>query len=238
MGSVAVAAPLMYLARDVSALLSNVDRMRLVDMVGVKYIILAKDEDTIAQSLNIKKVFEWGKFEVFENLDVMPRVALISNYEGPPDVFGETPKTPKEVADREKQRRSLIFQKLLAPDFDYKNKVILEKPSPISPQFGPGTADVVSYSPEEVVVKTQSDQPKLLFLSDNWFPGWKAKVDGDETPILRADYTFRAVPLTPGEHLVRFYYDPISFKVGLAVSVASLGFLGLLLLTKNKFFEK
>jgi len=76
-------------------------------------------------------------------------------------------------------------------------------------------------------VRTSSDQPKLLFLSDNFYPGWKAKVDGDETEILRADYTFRAVPLAPGEHTVRFYYDSNIFN--LAVLITVLGLIGIIL---------
>ena len=66
--------------------------------------------------------------------------------------------------------------------------------------------------------------------------GWKAQVDGEETPILRADYTFRAVPLIPGEHLVRFYYDPWTFKLGLGISLASLGFLAFYAL-RSKIFN-
>ena len=119
----------------------------------------------------------------------------------------------------------MIPQKLLRDDFDWRSVIILEKPSPISAQFGPGTAQIVEYKPTEVVVKTQSREPKILFLSDNFYAGWKATVDGDETEIFRANYTFRAVPLTGKEHEVRFYYDSWVFKVGLTISFVSLGIL-------------
>ena len=64
----------------------------------------------------------------------------------------------------------------------------------------------------------------MLVLSDMYYPGWKAFVDGEETKIYRADYTFRAIPLNAGTHQVEFVYDPISFKVGAGVTV--LGILG------------
>ncbi|MCR4324742.1 MAG: YfhO family protein [Candidatus Curtissbacteria bacterium] len=204
---------------DTATILGSEARRRLVDMVGVKYVIGKNSESELITKNNFKKVFEGNKYSVFENLQVVPRVMLASNYEGPPD-FKDDSLSDSEV---KKIRRSRIFEKLTRKDFDFRNTVILEEPSPISPQFGEGSAQITRYEPSEVVVKTRSEQPKLLVLSDNYFPGWKATVDGDEVKILRANYTFRAVPLTPGEHSVRFVYDPLSFKLGVIVSAVSLG---------------
>ena len=211
----------------VEEIMENKNKRKLIDMVGVKYLIATAGAAPVIEKQNFGKVFEDHNFAVFENLQVMPRVFLASNYEGPPQVGDEG----LSQKDAEKARRKLIPQKLLNDDFDFRNVLILEKPSPISAQFGPGTAEIVSYRPQEVVIKTKSDQPKLLFLSDNYYPGWKAEVDGEETQILRADYTFRAVPLIAGEHVVKFYYDSGSFKMGLLISLA--GILGIILLIRN-----
>ncbi|OGE02602.1 hypothetical protein A3G16_03710 [Candidatus Curtissbacteria bacterium RIFCSPLOWO2_12_FULL_41_16] len=210
-------------------LLGNPDRRRLIDMVGIKYVVALSDEGEVMSLYNFKKVFSDGKYAVFENLQVMPRVFLASNYEGPPPVEDEG----LRIKDEGKMRRRLIFQKLLDHDFDFRNVLILEKPSSISAQFGEGSAQIISYKPQEVVISTKSDQPKLLFLSDNYYPGWKARVDGEVTEILRADYTFRAVPLIPGEHVVRFYYDSEIFKLGILISAGSLGLLIFLILKKK-----
>ncbi|MEK9147210.1 MAG: YfhO family protein [Patescibacteria group bacterium] len=210
-------------------LIRDPNRRRLVDMVGVKYVLGKSDEERVMSLYSFKKVFAEGKYAVFVNQTVMPRAFLASNYEGPSDIFGSEPATDEERLRRKKERRKLIPQKLLRGDFDWRSVIILEKPSPISAQFGPGTAQIVEYKPTEVVVKTQSREPKILFLSDNFYPGWKATVDGDETEIFRANYTFRAVPLIGGEHEVRFYYDSWVFKVGLTISLVSLGLLGIIL---------
>jgi len=211
-------------------ILKSPNNRKLIDMLGIKYVI-AKDEDFRALGENnFKKVFDPSDdYAVFENLQVMPRAFLASNYEGPPqiDLSG---KTDEEI---KKERRKLIIKKLTSPNFNFRDVLILEEPSPISAQFGAGTAEILGYKPQEVIVKTKSDQPKLLFLSDNYYPGWKAQVDGEETQILRADYTFRAVPLIAGEHLVRFYYDSEVFKAGLGLSVMGLLALGYLFLKKN-----
>ena len=49
-------------------------------------------------------------------------------------------------------------------------------------------------------------------------------MDGEQTKIYRADYTFRAIPLNGGTHQVEFVYDPLSFKLGAAISI--LGIIG------------
>lgn len=59
-------------------------------------------------------------------------------------------------------------------------------------------------------------------LTDAYYPGWRALVDGRPAKIERADYYFRAVYLEGGKHTIEFVYDPLSFKVGLAISLASL----------------
>jgi uncharacterized membrane protein YfhO len=53
-----------------------------------------------------------------------------------------------------------------------------------------------------------------LVLDDLFYPGWKATVDGHETPILPADGLLRAVHLPAGLHAVRFHYDPESVRLG------------------------
>src|SRR3989344_832794 len=65
---------------------------------------------------------------------------------------------------------------------------------------------------------TRTDKPQMLFLSDNYYPGWKAYIDDKETKIFRANYTFRAIYLPEGSHLVKFVYQPLSFKVGVVIS--------------------
>ena len=137
---------------------------------------------------------------------------------------------------REAERRKLIFDKLLSFDFDFKNKLVLEVPSSVSPQFGVGSVEVLEYKPQNVVVKTSSNQPKLLFLSDNYFAGWEAEVDGNRVPILRSNYTFRSVALTPGEHTVRFFYENRNFKVGLILSGVSLMIIIVFLLKRPRLY--
>jgi uncharacterized membrane protein YfhO len=71
-------------------------------------------------------------------------------------------------------------------------------------------------------------------LTDSWYPGWIARVDGIETPIERADYIFRAVRLAPGEHRVEFEYRPASLQIGALISgVALLALFGVVVVSKR-----
>jgi len=62
----------------------------------------------------------------------------------------------------------------------------------------------------------------LLVLTDQFYPGWTATIDGQPAPIHRADYLFRGVLLPAGSHRVEFLYWPASFRIGATVSALAL----------------
>jgi uncharacterized membrane protein YfhO len=62
-------------------------------------------------------------------------------------------------------------------------------------------------------------------LSDLYYVGWRALVDGENEKVYKADYAFRAVPVEKGSHFVELIYDPWSFKLGLGTSACALAVL-------------
>ena len=56
----------------------------------------------------------------------------------------------------------------------------------------------------------------------SWDPGWKAAVDGEEVPLVRADLAFMGVSVPQGEHRVTLTYRPVSFRAGALISALSL----------------
>jgi hypothetical protein len=108
---------------------------------------------------------------------------------------------------------------------DPRSAVVLEEEStpPASPATGARTlAGILTDTPDEVAVIAELEKPGWLVLRDNYFPGWRAEVDGVPARILRADYAFRAVALSAGTHRVVFRYRPESFSWGIGVSLAAL----------------
>ena len=111
------------------------------------------------------------------------------------------------------------------PAFRPENEVILasaglEVPSP--QDSGGDEVEILSYEPERVVISANLAEEGYLVLTDAHYPGWRALIDGLETPIYRADILFRAVYLPAGQHKVEFIYDSPSFKLGAAISLTAL----------------
>lgn len=69
-----------------------------------------------------------------------------------------------------------------------------------------GTATVRNYTDQDVIVDVTG--AGTLVLADTWYPRWRAFVDGVETPILRADVLFRAVPFAEGARQIELRFDP------------------------------
>ena len=91
-------------------------------------------------------------------------------------------------------------------------------------------ARVVSRSDTEVTVEVRARARGQLVLLDSFYPGWRAEVDGRETPIRPANAAFRAVAVNAGRHEVRFSYRPASVIAGGAISVAAIALMAVALL--------
>ena len=94
----------------------------------------------------------------------------------------------------------------------------------VSLEAGPLPAARVNYPvPEEAVVTFDGPCPGgFLVLTDAWYPGWKAEVDGRPAEVRPGDLAFRAVAVPPGAREVRFHFDPPEVKIGLIVTFAAL----------------
>lgn len=148
----------------------------------------------------MKQIYSDNSYEIFEYVKAYPRAFLASSF-------------------TTIQSDTAIIQTLFDSTFDRRESLILEKEPAIKPRIGSGSADIVSYKPNNVTVKTSSVVPKLLFLSDVFDPGWHATVDGKPSEIYRADYDFRAVAIPAGGHIVQFVYFPDSLRVGFMFAV-------------------
>ena len=104
-----------------------------------------------------------------------------------------------------------------------RRQVILLQPSaPASAGSRLIPARITSYQNREVVIEITNPVTGHLVLSDTYFPGWTAAVDGRPVRILRANYLVRAVPLEPGSHQVIFTYRPWPWRIGATASMVSL----------------
>jgi len=150
---------------------------------------------------------------VYENADALPRAFIVH----------------QARAIREDAEASVALHD---PAFDPASEVLLATDSLPGQPSAAADADAVQllkYDSQEVAIEVRAAADGYLVLTDSWYPGWQAKVDGKDAQILRADLIFRAVFLPAGEHVVEFVYAPQSFRLGLWVGLAA--FLVLLTVT-------
>ncbi|MDO8670730.1 MAG: YfhO family protein [Dehalococcoidia bacterium] len=161
------------------------------------------------------KLVHSGDIKIYENLDWLPRAYLVRQFE-----------VAKGDAALDASLRN------------GRDKLVLEAVPPMSQQAmssmaaapSPSTTDEVtiqSYQPELVKININLAAPGLLVLTDAYYPGWQATIDGKPSPILRANYMFRALPVPEGEHRVEFTYQPESLRTGLWTSGIALSICGI-----------
>ena len=112
-----------------------------------------------------------------------------------------------------------------------EEQVILER-EPAFPRPGGGadtppfpeknTYRILEWAPGSMELEVAAAHPGLLFISDIWYPGWRATVGGKPAEVMRANYAFRAVAVPAGSFRVRMWFAPKSALAGLGISLAAL----------------
>lgn len=82
-----------------------------------------------------------------------------------------------------------------------------------------GRVTLERYLPQEIELSASMQGTGLVVLSDSFYPGWEATIDGQPATIVRANYFSRGVFVPDGEHRVVFRYRPLSFRIGALVSL-------------------
>lgn len=114
--------------------------------------------------------------------------------------------------------------------FDPGTTAVLAEPPAIELPGGPveGTVRWLENGVDRIHLTVDSPSNALLVVADNWYPAWKATVNGRETPVLRAYYALRAIPVAAGHHDVVLWYDAGFLRTGiLSTAVAGTLLLGL-----------
>jgi hypothetical protein len=138
------------------------------------------------------------------------------------------------VPSAEVMAKEEILGRLTSSDFHPRATVLIEEKAKGPEGFVEGPSaqarvHVIDYAPDSILLRTESTSPSYLFLSEIFYPGWKAFVDDQPETILRGNYLFRVIRLPAGRHQVRFLFDPLTIKLGTGVSaVAALAVLGIL----------
>lgn len=80
----------------------------------------------------------------------------------------------------------------------------------------------LEYVPNGVEIEVETRKPGLLVVTDAFYPGWSATVNGKGARIYKVNYAFRGVRVPAGTSLVTMTYRPASLRIGMGVSLISL----------------
>jgi hypothetical protein len=151
---------------------------------------------------------------VYDNLGALPRAGVVD-------------------AQRVVPGEGAQLDAVLDPRFDGRRTVVTPAPLPglrATSGGGPaGSARIVDYEPERVVVDATARRPSELVLTDLHYPGWKVTLDGKPADLHRVDYLLRGTTLPAGRHRVEFSYAPSSWRVGWIVTLLALAGLAAML---------
>jgi hypothetical protein len=119
--------------------------------------------------------------------------------------------------------RAQALAALRAEGFNPAVSVILESGQALAASSNvTSSATIIAYDANALQVQVTAVAPGYLVLSEVYYPGWRAWVDGAETEILRANYAFRAVAMPAGTHLVKMSFEPPLWRWGLVVAGVTL----------------
>jgi uncharacterized membrane protein YfhO len=124
--------------------------------------------------------------------------------------------------------REALLGRLNDSAFDPASSVLLEQDPACELAEATQSGDVrfTRQGNNRIQVDVQADAGGLLVLSENFYPGWRATVDGKPVPLLRANYVLRAVCVPAGAHRVTFSFVPASLRIGAGLTLLSLILVG------------
>jgi len=175
--------------------------LEMLSLANVKYILTPPSSCESLQSL-MPRVYHGSDADIYLNGNAMPRAFIVFDI----------------LAVSDDQEALSALQRI-----DVRKTAIIAEPLGMAEvgRESKAEATIREYTDTMIAIDTQSGENAFLVLTDVYFPGWTAFVDGHPTNIFRADYTFRGVVVPPGFHVVRFTYEPASFSLGLATSIVS-----------------
>lgn len=175
---------------------------RRYDLLNAKYVIGRKNIALDREKFRL--AFDGDPaVNLYENTRVLPRAFIVHEAQSVPD-------------------KSSALAAIRADDFEPTRVVVLENPSAAGESTvnsEQSTVKIVGYGANEIVLEVNASSAGWLVLSEVFYPGWKAWVDNQETPVLRANYLFRAIELPAGTHRVRFKYEPMTFTLGAGLAL-------------------
>jgi len=213
----------------------NQQSKNLYNLTGTRYIILPSGKENytdFARKMGFKKVHTTGYADIYENPGALPKAFLVYRVEVIPPVLKTIPTYVDSRLIQEKRVWDVsgAGKRLLAADVDPASLAIVEEPVPLPSRNEPASSQrpevkILSYTPNRVEMSVRTPVAGFLVLTDSYYPGWRAEVNGKPVKIYRTDDIFRGILVPAGTSTILFTFLPTHFYLGLSLSLLTLFFL-------------
>jgi hypothetical protein len=177
---------------------------KLLDMLAVRYIVLG--DQTTFDASGYREIARDAAHSivVYKRPDPQGRAFIVHQVQVAP--HGE------------------VLARLTDPAFDPRREAVVEAPlnCPLGTSNAAESVRLVRDDLDRVTFQARVAADGFLVMSDTFYPGWVAQVDGNPAPIVRTNYALRGICLPSGDHEVVFRFEPVMLRVGLALSAIGL----------------
>lgn len=173
------------------------------NVLGVRYVITAGEAPGDATFVPVHQT--GSGLTIYQNSQALPMALLVFHAVAVDD-------------------QSIAWELVHAPEWDARSVVYVEGGPPLDERTPQGETRLTHtrYEANRIDLEVKTGSPAYLVLSEVYYPGWQATIDGQPAPIYRANSTFRAIYLDqPGEHIVSLVFRPIMVTIGLALSAVT-----------------
>ncbi len=199
------------------------DKLEFLSMSNIKYILsrekinspklknLGIERFDIAKNLDLndsKNDFKIEPISLYENLNVYPLAFLVNDC--------------KVILKQEEWSHAFLDNVFHPKDILYLDEAPKGFTCGQGATLNLGSVKVLDYHYGDLDLTVEVSSKKFLFVSESFYPGWEATVDGTSVKIYQANYKFRAILLEPGTHRVQFRYRPWSFRIGLIITLSTI----------------
>ena len=168
----------------------------VADLLNVRYLIFRQ-----APQVNLPIILHEDDYWVAANRNALPRAFV--------PVSARVVKNDREA-----------IGEIASFDFDPR-KIAFMTDKLSLPDTMRGTASVQYDNPVKANLDVDMQTAGLVVLSDFYYPGWRAELDGTECPIYRVDLALRGFQVPAGKHRIVCTYDPPSVRTGFRAAAAA-----------------
>lgn len=193
-------------------------RENILDLLNVRYIISPADENKYLRMMphlrdatkHLNLVYN-KEVRIYRRPNTFPRAYIVHRAIFQPD-----------------ENKSLALIHQIGPQLRHvaviNHAPILKVISLLktTPAIDESIAEIIKYTPNEVVINVDMEHAGFLVLSDAFHPDWKAWIDGKKWKVFQTNYLLRSVFVPSGKHTIKFSFKPTSFYLGMYVSLGAL----------------